>query len=207
MSLHIQCSSDIHRDLGAARRLAAAAVGGRFDFIVVAGDIGLDGVHEPGLTTAIARAGVEVLCVPGNHDGDSAYRAEVSAAGWTNLDGAVLRRGDWWFAGVGLRAEPGSVSSPHPEAEIHIASLLDSLRDVPLDRLVVVSHLPPLGTSAARDRHFVDQGSMVLRHWLYSHTPAAIICGHVHHREPIAEQVGETRVVLGGPWGYELRLT
>jgi Icc-related predicted phosphoesterase len=33
-----------------------------------------------------------------------------------------------------------------------------------------------------------------------------VVCGHVHHREPVVDRIGATAIVLGGPAGYELAL-
>jgi uncharacterized protein len=71
---------------------------------------------------------------------------------------------------------------------------------------VLLTHLPPFGTLAARDRRFVDRGSVQLADWIREWQPAACVCGHVHHREPVTERLGETIVVNAGPHGWVLRL-
>ena len=206
MRTTLLCFSDLHRDLAAARRLAGLALSGRYTLLVSAGDLGMDGVHEPGLTTLIAKGGTEVLSVPGNHDGTSAYRAEVEGGGWTDLDGSIIQRGEWWFAGIGLLPAPHTTSSPARDSETRTALLLESFAHFPLHRLVLVTHVPPAGTLAARDRRFVDRGSIVLANWIQTHPLAALVCGHVHHPEPVVTQIGSTRVVLGGPSAFDLVL-
>ena len=76
----------------------------------------------------------------------------------------------------------------------------------PRDRLVIVTHLPPSGSLSARDRKFIDRGNDQLARWIREHQPAVVICGHVHHREVVVEQIERTRVVNPGPYGFTLRL-
>ncbi|MFT3912583.1 MAG: metallophosphoesterase [Anaeromyxobacteraceae bacterium] len=206
MKTTLLCFSDLHRDLAAARRLAGLALGGRYAFLISAGDLGVDGVHEPGLTSLIAKGGTEILSVPGNHDGTASYQAEAHGGGWTDLDGRTVKRGEWWFAGIGLLPAPYTTSSPARDFETRTALLLESFAHLPLSRLVLVTHVPPSETIAARDRRFIDRGSVVLANWLQSHPVAAVVCGHVHHPEPVVTEIGSTRIIVGGPWASELTL-
>ncbi|BDG08588.1 metallophosphoesterase family protein [Anaeromyxobacter paludicola] len=202
MKLRLLCFSDLHRDLGAAQALSRTGLVGGFDLLLCAGDLAVDGAHEPGLTTLLSRAGTEILAVPGNHDGEG-YPAELAAAGWTDLHDQLLQRGQWWFAGFGLVGSPPGTGEEPADAD-RMLSLLRRAEAVPKDRLVLVTHLPPAGTLAARDRRFVDRGSALLAEWVARHQPAALVCGHVHHPEPVVDRIGGTVVVLGGPRGHAL---
>lgn len=204
MKLRLLCFSDLHRDFTAAQALARTALVGRFDHLVCAGDLALDGAHEPGLTTLLSRSGVEILAVPGNHDGPS-YAPELAAGSWTDLHDQLVRRGEWWFAGFGLQGAPPAAGEEPADANRMLA-LLRRAEALPADRLVLVTHLPPAGTLAARDRRFVDRGSALLADWVSRHQPAAIVCGHVHHPEPVIDRIGRTVVVLGGPRGHALTI-
>ncbi|MFL5302209.1 MAG: metallophosphoesterase family protein [Anaeromyxobacteraceae bacterium] len=134
--MRILCLSDVHADVGAARRLGATTLTGGIELVVSAGDLGLDGANDRAVYEAIGKGSVPVLSVPGNHDGDAAYDALV----------------------------------------------------------------------AARDRKFVDRGSVQLANWIRERQPLACVCGHVHHKEAITEKLGATTVINAGPHGWVLRL-
>jgi hypothetical protein len=110
MTLRCLCGSDVHLDVSAARRLGGTALTGNIDVVLSAGDLGLDGTNEPAVYEALGKAGVPVLSVPGNHDGDEAYDAIVAALGWTDLHGRVVERDGFWFAGYGLRVWSNALS-------------------------------------------------------------------------------------------------
>jgi hypothetical protein len=67
-------------------------------------------LNDPAVYEALGKAGVPVLSVPGNHDGDEAYDAIVAALGWTDLHGRVVERDGFWFAGYGLRVWSNALS-------------------------------------------------------------------------------------------------
>lgn len=207
--MRLLCFSDLHRDEAAARRLAGMAFAGNLSALISSGDLGMDGVQSPGLYGAFRHVGVPVLAVPGNHDGLEAYPAALREAGWRDLDGHALEFDGWVMAGYGqLHLDP-DFSGPDASAQREdqaLTALLARLGAYPASRLVLVSHLPPLGTLSSRDRRFVDRGSSQLRCWVEAHQPAAVICGHVHHPEPVVERIGETLVVNPGPHGWLVSL-
>lgn len=207
--MRLLCFSDIHRDEAAARRLAGAALAANPDALVSAGDLGIDGVQSPALYAAFRHVGVPVLAVPGNHDGPVAYPDALAGAGWRGLDGGILELDGWVIAGYGqLHLDPG-FSEPDASAQRDdpaLTALAALLEPYTASRLVLVSHLPPWGTLSSRDRRFVDRGSAQLRRWIEARQPAAVICGHVHHPEPVVERIGETLIVNPGPRGWLLCL-
>lgn len=203
MRLRALCLSDVHSDVAAARRLAAMAVSERVDVVLSAGDLGLDGVNDKNVYEALARADVGVLSVPGNHDGEDEYDALVASLGWADLHGRVVERDGWWFAGFGLRGWDGT---SEVAADPELRALLSRLEGIPPRRLVLITHVPPHGTLAARDRHFVDRGSPQLADWIAGWQPAACVCGHVHHREVVTERLEDTLVVNAGPHRHVLTL-
>ncbi len=200
--MNILCFSDLHLDITAAKRIAARALVGNFDLLVSAGDLGLDGVHDREVYEALAKPGVPVLAVPGNHEGDQAYEKMIEAPGWKSIDRIVYRCGEYVLAGHGIRSNPDDMA----REDARFQDFAESIDDLPAERLVLVSHLPPFGTLAARDQRFIDRGSAALAEWVMGRQPVAVICGHVHHREPITEQLGSTMIVNAGPFGLPLRL-
>jgi len=203
------CFSDVHRDEGAARHLAGSALAANPTALISAGDLGVDGIQAPGLYAAFRHVGAPVLAVPGNHDGLEAYPAALAEAGWRDLDGRIVELESWVLAGKGHLLLDPRYSGPDAGAQQEdpaLTTLLSLLAPYPASRTVLVSHLPPWGTLCSRDRRFVDRGSGQLRRWIEARQPAAVICGHVHHPEPVVERIRETLVVNAGPHGWVLQL-
>lgn len=197
--------SDLHADAAAARRLAAAALGANVSAIVSAGDTADDGVHVDAIYAAFRHAGVPVLAVPGNHDRADGYLSAVYAGGWEDLHERVRVVEGWSLAGFGSPVHEDRYAGPDPEAQSEdpdLTAFLSRLDSIDPRRLIVVTHLPPFGTLAARDRRLIDRGSVQLRRWLEDHQPAAALCGHVHLREVAVDRVGETLVVNAGLHGW-----
>jgi hypothetical protein len=61
--------------------------------------------------------------------------------GWTDLQGYIVEREGWWFASVGLRGWDGT-SEMVSNAEL--GALVSTLEGIPPNRLVLVTHVPPL---------------------------------------------------------------
>lgn len=195
--------SDLHGDHQAARRLAGEALAACPAAVIAAGDLADDGLHSPLVYAPFQRLDLPVLAVPGNHDG-AAYHETIRGAGWEDLHGRVITLDGWVLAGHGLQVHDDRYSGPDPAAQAEdpgLTTLLARLEGLDPRRLVLVTHLPPSGTLAARDRHFVDRGNAQLRRWVEAHQPAAVLCGHVHLGEVSEERVGETVVVSAGPYG------
>jgi len=77
--------SDIHSDVGVARRLAAAAQAARASIVISAGDTAEDGVHLDSVYAAFRHVGARVFAVPGNHDRLDRYGPAIRSAGWEDL--------------------------------------------------------------------------------------------------------------------------
>lgn len=150
-----------------------------------------------------------VLAVPGNHDGLEAFPAALAEAGWRDLDGRIVELEGWVLTGHGHLLLDPRYSGPDAGAQQEdraLTALLSLLAPYPASRMVLVSHLPPWGTLSSRDRRFVDRGSAQLRRWIEARQPALVVCGHVHHAEPVVERIGETLVVNAGPHGWRVKL-
>jgi len=210
MAIRLLLFSDLHRDVAAAKRLGADAVASNASALVCAGDLGLDGVSEPALYEPFRACGLPVYSVPGNHDGDPDYELAMREAGWKDIDGCMVELEGWTLAGHGHLHHEASFYGPTPGEQAEDAKLtrlLAQARTVPADRLVLVTHLPPFGTLASRSHRFIDFGSAQLRRFIDEYQPAAVLCGHVHHREPVTDRVGRTLVVNAGPKGYLIALS
>ncbi len=209
MAMRLLLFSDLHHDLAAARRLGATALAGGISALVCAGDLGLDLEQLPAIYGPFRACGLPAFSVPGNHDGDPDYELAVRAAGWTDIDRRMVHVDGWTLAGYGHLHHEGTFYGPDPSEQLEdpdLATLLEAAQTVAPERLVLVTHLPPFGTLASRDGRFIDFGSAQLRRFIEEHQPAAVLCGHVHHREPVTDHIGRTLVVNAGPHGYVVEL-
>ena len=207
--MRLFCFSDLHNDLGAGKRLGGEALVANVDLLISAGDLAVDGRHDPQLYRELAWAGRPVFAIPGNHDRDGPYRVASAAAGWFDLDGRVIEQEGFWFAGHGFAVSTGAYSGPDASRQSEdpfLTQLLAQLEAMPRERIILVTHLPPWGTLAARDHKFIDRGNVQLQEWVERRQPLAVICGHVHHPEASMERLGETLVVNPGPHGQMLVL-
>ena len=172
--LKLLCFSDLHLDLAAARRIAAKALVGNIDLLESAGDLGLNGVPDPELYRVLAKPGVPVLAIPGNHNGDESFERSITASGWTSIDSAVHRHGDFFIAGHGMRSNPDYAEREYEK----FLTFAASIEQVPAERLVLVSHFPPRGSLSARDRHFIGTGrrKMAISRRCYQRCPLRLRC-------------------------------
>jgi len=197
--------SDLHAEVTAAKRAAAFAQLARPSVVISAGDTAEDGGHLEAVYAPFRLIGAPVLAVPGNHDQLDGYRSAIRAAGWEDVHEQVREVDAWSFAGYGFPAFDSRFSGPDPMAQADdpgLTALLSRLVALDPSRLILVTHLPPHGTLASLDRHFVDRGSIQLRRWVEAHQPAAVLCGHVHLREVAVDHIGDTLVVNAGPHGW-----
>lgn len=209
------CFNDLHKTVTAAERLAERAVAENVDVLLSAGDLAIDFVHVPALYDALASAGRPVLCVPGNHDGAAQYAGNLQRVGLVDVDGqrvevagvSVVGWGYRWAApspaAPGWRAPTESQLGLPPDPDLRGVSEL--VTGVDPRRTVLLCHIPPWGVKVARTETN-DLGDRSLRKWVDAHQPAAVVCGHVHHRGPMTSRVGNTLVVNGGLEGFVLQV-
>lgn len=187
--------SDLHRDLGRARRLAELA--GEADAVLAAGDFA--SVHR-GLDETIAELRpirAPTLLVPGNNETEDALRE--ACAGWeaaTVLHGESAEVGGRSFfglgAGVPVTPWDWSFDLSEEEAEQKLANCPEGG--------VFVLHSPPKG--------HVDGslGSEAILRAIERARPALAVCGHIHQCWGEESSIGPTRVVNLGPDGVFLEI-
>jgi Icc-related predicted phosphoesterase len=198
-ALRLLAFSDLHRDLGQARRLAEAASG--VDVVVCAGD--LASVHS-GLDETVAElrsVDRPTVLVPGNNETDAALRK--ACAGWgaatvLHGGGAEIEGVPLFGLGAGVPVTPWDWSFDLTEEEA--GSLL---RDCP-EGCVLVVHSPPLGyVDSSGGRHL---GSKAVLAAIEQKRPSHALCGHIHESWGEETEIGPTRVINLGPEGVLLEL-
>jgi Icc-related predicted phosphoesterase len=187
--------SDLHRDLGQARRLVEMSADA--DVVIGAGDFA--SIHE-GLEEAIdALAAIEkpTVLVPGNNETDAALRE--AAAAWDSAivlhgEGASIDGADFFGLGAGVPITPWDWSF-----DLDDEAAGEKLAACP-EGAILVLHSPPQGhcdTNSGGD-HF---GSAALLEAIERKRPRLAVCGHIHESWGCASSVGETPIRNLGPAG------
>ena len=184
--------SDLHRDLGQARRLAERAAGA--DVVIAAGDFasahrGLDEVIE-----ALATIETPTVLVPGNNETDEALReacADWDAARVLHGERAEIDGVAFFGLGGGVAGTPWDWSFDLTEEEA-----AERLAACPQGAVLVV-HSPPKG-HVDGGRHL---GSEAVLRTIEDKQPRLVVCGHIHEAAGEEARVGASRVLNPGPGG------
>ena len=182
--------SDLHRDVGRARRLVELSS----DVDAVAGVGDFASIHRGLEETIAALRAIEkpTLLVPGNNETDEALRE--ACEGWdaaTVLHGEGAEAGGVEFFGLGggVPVTPWDWSFDLSEDEAASA-----LAGCPPGAVLLV-HSPPRG--------HIDRGlgSAAVLRAIEARAPRLVLCGHIHECWGQESRVGETPVVNLGPAG------
>ena len=192
--------SDLHTDLGRARRLVA--ISEEADVALGVGDFA--SVHS-GLdeTIEVLRAiTARTVLVPGNNETDKALRE--ACAGW---DRGVVLHGEaaeiegvpFFGLGAGVPVTPWDWSFDLTEEEAAA-----KLAGCP-EGCVLAVHSPPRG-HADVDSTGNHLGSEAVLRAIEEKRPSLALCGHIHESWGRESKVGPTRVINLGPDGIVLEL-
>lgn len=194
--MKILAISDIHNELGQAKKLKYVIDERKPDVIVVAGDFTSFGpaksAYEILDTLTSGNRDRPVFAVAGNGD-------NVEVRKVLEKRGVDLHNKSANFDGVGFVGFSGPSS-------LQLGGLLvlnydpvgEKLKDIDkCDRKVVISHIPPANTKV--DTLFTGHhvGSDFLRDMIEEKQPDVVICGHIHEARGI-DRIGKTVVVNPG---------
>src|SRR5262245_53852376 len=193
--------SDLHADVGAARRLVALARSA--DVLVGAGDFGNVRRHVGDCIDVLRAVSKPAVLVPGNNE--SADELRDACRAWPSahvLHGEQVTIGGVTFFGLGagVPVTPfGAWSFDLTEDEA--ATLLAGCPP----GVVLVSHSPPKGAVDVSSRGQA-LGSTAVRAAVERLRPALVVCGHIHGSAGQKANIGPTPVVNAGPAGVEWEL-
>jgi uncharacterized protein len=190
--------SDLHTDLGQARRLAERSA--EADLVLGVGDFA--SVHSGLAETIEALRAIEVpaVLVPGNNETEEALRE--ACAGWeqavilhgqsTEIDGVAF-----FGLGAGIPVTPWEWSFDLTEEAA--ATLLEACPE----GCVLAVHSPPRGhvDVSGSGRHL---GSEAVLDAIERRRPRLVVCGHIHESWGRESRIGPTPVINLGPEGMML---
>jgi Icc-related predicted phosphoesterase len=187
--------SDLHRDVGRARRLVEMAADA--DVVVAAGDFasihsGLDETLAP-----LRQIDTPTVLVPGNNETESALREACSgwdAASVLHGQGAVIEEISFWGLGAGVPVTPWDWSFDLDEEQAAA-----TLAGCPMGAVLAL-HSPPKGHVDA------GLGSQAILEAIEEKRPPLAVCGHIHQCWGQESRVGPSRIVNLGPDGTVLEV-
>ncbi len=190
--------SDLHDSVAHVDALRDVCVGARA--LIVCGDFTTFGDHAriQKMADDIRVEGVPCYFVTGNCD---AMPVGAELQDCHNLHGCVLPLGGWLLAGMG-GALPCPGRTPNEYSEAEGAAYLREIRvscGGDGERLILVSHQPPFGTSADLLPDGRHVGSHALRAFIDEVHPAYCLTGHIHEAAS-RTHLGRTVVLNPGPF-------
>jgi Icc-related predicted phosphoesterase len=192
--------SDIHCDLGAARRLVERSA--KFDVLVCAGDLGVMRTGLEKTVGVLADARVPTVLVAGN--GESFEELTDACASWPSAHvlhgtGCEIDGVRFWGLGGAVPVTPFGAWS-YDLTEERAAELLAGCPEGG----VLVTHSPPFGhVDGANGRHL---GSRAVLETIERVWPRLVVCGHIHGCWTEESRVGDTQVINAGPGGVSIEI-
>jgi Icc-related predicted phosphoesterase len=198
--VRILAFSDLHTDLGQARRLAERSA--EADVVLGVGDFA--SVHSGLAETIEALRAIEApaVLVPGNNETEEALRE--ACADWEQAvvlhgEGAEIEGIPFFGLGAGIPVTPWEWSFDLTEEAA--AELLEACPD----GCVLAVHSPPRGhvDVSGTGRHL---GSEAVLRAIERRRPRLALCGHIHESWGRQSRIGPTPVINLGPEGTVLEV-
>lgn len=184
----IYAAADIHGHPRRIRRLRRQIAVHRPDILLLAGDISRRWQPEV-ILDRLNRLGLPVLLIRGNSDSRNLDRLLPSFPRLRSIHLSAARFGDVEMVGIG-----GTLPLPfHSRLGLKETETVNRVSTMLRARSVLVAHPPPYGV---RDRILgrFHAGSRAVRRLVDSHSPALVLCGHIHEQAGVAT-IGRTIVV------------
>jgi hypothetical protein len=196
--LRILISSDYHGNAVAFQKIATEAQKLGANCLIVCGDITNFGSAKQAknLLSIFENMDIPVLFVPGNCDLPSVL--EVETENCFNLHGKCVKLDNFNFVGVG-GSPIGPLHTPLEFSEDEIDDLLNfALSKCPKnDKLILISHTPPLDTKLDLAFNGEHIGSESVKLFIEEKKPIAVFCGHVHEARGVDRMNGTVIVNPG----------
>ncbi len=187
----IMAVGDLHGDTRFIEKLAVRAKKENVDLVLLAGDLLISDEHFRGVIGPFAKAGKQVLLVPGNHDSFATvdFLTEFYKDVARNVHGGYFLKYDLGVFGVGGAGEFGW----DPLTENQTFKLLkrghDQIKNA--KRKIMLTHMHPLGSKSEFSGF---EGSSAIRKAIEYFQPDVMINSHIHEAGGIEERIGKTLV-------------
>ncbi len=185
--MKIIVTSDYHGNLKPAEKIRDLTLSGKFDCIIICGDISSHWMLENAkkIIRTLMETNIPVLYVPGNMDPPKIINA-LEGLG-VNLHGKRVIIKDVCFVGAGFEDNLGS-------------TLKLALKDVDILKTltIIVTHIPPYNCKVDLTWSGDHIGDPEVRMIVEKFKPKAVLCGHVHE-SPGVDYIGETVICNPGP--------
>ncbi len=182
--MRIAVISDVHCDTYKLSEILEDVIAGGCRILACCGDLecsdAVDMLRETPFKTVL---------VHGNMDNPFLIRF-IEDLG-LSIHGRATELYGYSFVGIGARASKDDFR--------RVSEQLDLLDNT---RTILVTHIPPYGTSIDVAFNGVHIGSKLIRRLVEEYSPRAVFCGHVHEAAGL-DWIGETLIVNPGPvaWG------
>ena len=199
--MNILAFTDFHGNAGAYEKAKQVIALQEPDFVIVAGDvINHDFERAKDFLSELGNAGRPVYFVPGNMD-------NTELGSWTgdrNVHGLHGRCKYWEdVALLGLGGSPhGAFRTVFEYSEREATELLEkAVSDFHGDKLILISHCPPMDTEVDRVSGGAHIGSSAVRGFVEKVRPILVVSGHVHEAQGV-DKIESCTVVNTGPARY-----
>ncbi len=196
--MKILAITDLHGDVAKLSKIPDEIAS--VDLVLLVGDVTNFGRKQDilDIIELVSQMNSNILIVPGNCDypetEDALNQSGLNIGGQHKIvDGKA-------FVGLGASlATPGG-GTPYEVTDEHLGeqlkkSVLDLQADVPK---ILVSHQPPVDTTADDLGNGIHVGSKKVREFIEQYTPLVCFTGHIHEGIGI-DTIGDTKVVNPGP--------
>jgi Icc-related predicted phosphoesterase len=161
--------------------------------LVCAGDFTMMSSFAKESLEILAKAGLPLLLVPGNHECVDRWLIPMRQSPFVHIiDRTWTSEAGVTFFGRGAADWSGLFDKPESDAEIrHKLSRQFILRPRPW---IFVTHVPPSESEVAITKGF-NGGSAMIRSYITEFGPELVICGHVHNPQQTEDRIGNSWVV------------
>ncbi|MFH1545449.1 MAG: metallophosphoesterase [archaeon] len=182
---------DIHGRIEGLREILEKA--GKVDLIVVTGDFTSFGSREKGeeVLNELNSFNSEIIAVPGNLDSKEVM--DLLEEKGISLHGKSKSIEGYEFVGF------GGASNAIGEIIFLEQQILEGLRNLmkEKERVILVTHSPPKGTSLDRTHLGEHIGSEAVKRVIEEFQPLLVLCGHAHESGS-EEMIGRSRCINVG---------
>jgi len=184
---------DIHSDQTLIKKLANKAKKEKVDLVILAGDLTFAELSTKNIIGPFAKAGKEVLIIPGNHESVSTinFLTEMYSNA-KSIHGYYVIKNN-----IGIFGAGGGDIGIYRVGEDELYNLLErgkrGLDKSKIKKRIMVTHLQPANTTIEKIGGF--RGSTGIRKAIEKFQPNIALCSHLHSTGGIEEKIGKTRLI------------